>query len=330
MKLNRLKIVIVALIAIPLLGTYVVSTAFAEQSGNTPDSREDSILMETYNTLLGLGYGTETGSKDPVWNRIISSAVWTPSTATATVTKVFPGYTFYAGSDRTLRTGTAVVGKYNEQKYCRYDDWLNGAGTTGENTSEESVWTLTAQGGTPVSVTDNGITVSIVSNQVYKDNLTGLYWSNRTSAGVDNEFQWELGDDPVNPSSTSCNFLSPGTANSYCDNRDPTNAITEDNDVSAAEFCLNLELDADNADGDNNGATGVETDWYLPTQKQLLQAYIDGSANNLPNADGTLWSSSEGTNYRYFAFRVGLDSGIAAINSKAASIFVRCIRGTSN
>jgi len=74
MKLNRFEIIIAVLVAVPLLGSYVVFTALAELSGGSPDSGEDSILMETYNTLLGLGYGTETGSENPVWNRIISSA----------------------------------------------------------------------------------------------------------------------------------------------------------------------------------------------------------------------------------------------------------------
>ena len=159
---------------------FVTYVAFAEQIvGTTPESGADSRIKKTYDGLVTLGFGSESagswGDWGAYWNRIRSSAEWTPSTATATEAKVVSGYTFYAGSDRTLKTGTAgVPGEYNEQKYCRYDDWLDGAGTTNENTSEESVWTVTAVGGSPVSVTDNGITVSIKSNQVYQDNLTGL------------------------------------------------------------------------------------------------------------------------------------------------------------
>lgn len=314
---------------------FATFTVFAEQIvGTTPNSGTDSRIKGTYDRLKSLEFGSESeglwGDWGAYWNRIRSSAEWTPSTATATETEVLPGYTFYAGSNRTLKTGTAVVGKYDEQKYCRYDDWFAGASTANENISEESVWTLTAQGGSSVSVTDNGITVTIASNQVYQDNLTGLYWSDRANSSLDNEFQWEIGDDPVNPSSTSCNFLSAGTANSYCDNRDPTNAYAEDNDVSAAEFCLNLQLDADNADGDNNGATGVETDWYLPTQKQLMQAYIDGSANHLPRADVNFWSSSEYSSNRSNAWVVNLPNGYTHYNNKSSNYYVRCIRGTSN
>ena len=309
-------------------------TVFAEQTGSTPESGTDSRIKATYDSLVTLTHGSDSagswGDWGAYWNRIRSSAQWVPTTATATETEVLPSYTFYSGSDRTLKTGTAIVGKYDEQKDCRYDDWLAGAGTANENISEESTWTLIAEGGTAVSVTDNAITVNIYSNKVYQDALTDLYWSDRTAVTIDNEFQWEIGDDPVNPTSTSCNFLSTGTANTYCDNRDPTAAIVEDDDVSAAEFCLNLELDGDNADSDNDGATGVETDWYLPTQKQLMQAYIDGSANNLPNAGNYFWSSSEGNTNRHNAWYVGLSNGKTSINTKSTPYYVRCIRGTSN
>jgi hypothetical protein len=80
-----------------------------------------------------------------------------------------------------------------------------------------------------------------------------LYWTDSSVNSLDNEFRYEDGDNRVNPTGTSCNFNSTGTANAYCDNQDPTSELTEDNDVSAAELCLNLQLDADNADGDNNG-----------------------------------------------------------------------------
>ncbi|HCC68169.1 TPA: hypothetical protein DEP90_03150 [Patescibacteria group bacterium] len=338
MKKNKKKInnfSLVLILAVILCGglPFATFSVFAEQSGSTPDSGTDSRIKATYDFLVTLTHGSESagawGDWGAYWNRIRSSAQWVPSTATATESQVLPSYTFYAGSDRTLKTGTAIVGKYDEQKDCRYDDWLASAGTVNENTSEESTWTLTADGGTAVSVTDNAITVNISSNKVYQDALTGLYWSDKAATALDNEFQWEIGDDPVTPTSTSCNFLSTGTANAYCDNRDPTDAITEDDDVSAAEFCLNLELDGDNADLDDDGTTGVETDWYLPTQKQLMQAYIDGSANNLPNAVNNFWSSSEYTNTRHYAWYVYLNYGSTSYYNKFTTYYVRCIRGTS-
>jgi len=144
---------------------------------------------------------------------------------------------------------------------------------------------------------------------------------------LDNEFIWTLGDNRVNPTGTSCNFNSTGNANEYCDNQDPTNAYTEDNDVSATEFCLNLQLDGDNADGDNNGLTGVETDWRLPSQKELMQAYIDGSANNLPNAGNSFWSSAENATNRAYAWYVNLGNGHTSNYPKSNNYNARCVRG---
>ena len=331
-KVNTFGIVLISTILLCSSLLFITFTVFAEQTGSTPDSGTDSRIKDSYDSLVTLTYGSDSagswGDWGAYWNRIRSSAGWIPESATASVSKVFSGYTFYAGEDRTIKTGTAVVGKYDEQKDCRYDDWLDSAGTTDENTSEESIWVKTSEGGTPVSVTDNSVTVNISSNTVYQDTLTGLYWSDRSSSTLDNEFRLVKGDDPVNPTFTSCNFLSPGNANQYCDNQDPLNAYSEDNDVSAVEFCLNLSLDADNADEDVDGATGVETDWYLPTQKQLMQAYINGAANNLPGVTEH-WSSSECYYSQSNAWYVYLYKGYTNYSNKSNNKSARCIRGTS-
>lgn len=215
---------------------------------------------------------------------------------------------------------------YNLQKYERYDDWLNSGGTTNEYTGEEGTWTQTATGGTARSVTDNAVTRTLASNTVKRDERTGLYWSDYATATVDNEFSWVVGDDAENPTGASCNFLAAGDANAYCDNQDPLTAYTEDNDVSAADLCLNLQLDGDNADSDNNGATGMETDWRLPTQKELQQAYINGAANNLPNPGTNFWSSTEGYSSQSYAWGVGLGYGGTSDFTKVSSYYVRCVR----
>ena len=110
--------------------------------------------------------------------------------------------------------------------------------------------------------------------------------------------------------------------------QDPLAAYVEDNDVSAADFCLNLQLDGNNADGDSNGATGVETDWRLPTQKELMQAYIDGAANNVPNPAVFHWSSTEYYGSQSIAWIVTLYGGSTNFNTKdsSGSYYVRCVR----
>lgn len=308
---------------------------FAEQSGDSPESNSISTIDTLYDNLVTLGYGTDTGSLGAYWNRIKSAGEWTPS-GDVSVSDVVSGKTFYSDS-RTQQTGTLLKQNYINQHNMDYDDWNcsnnNHEKATAcdvgdsEYTGEEASWYLTASGGTAASVTDNGVTVSLFSNKVYQDSITELYWTDLSSTTVDNEFIYTDGDDRVNPTGASCNFNSEGTANEYCDNQDPTNEYTEDNDVSAAEFCLNLELDSDNADGDNNGLTGVETDWNIPTQKELLQAYIDGGGNNLPNIGyNYLWTSTEKYNSTRDAWYVYIYDGGGAYDPKGETYYVNCVR----
>jgi len=340
------KIFIISCLILGLFGLWQVKlNVFAETSGSSPESGTSSRIKTAYDWLVAKG--TNYGSTDAPdwdsattyawgtwWNRIMESAAWEPD-GSATAGDIPSGFTFYAGNgDRTQKTGTL----FQNQALMDYDDW-NCANNNAESatacaagdseyTGEEGTWTLKASGGTAVSVTDNSVTVTIASNKVYQDGWTKLYWTDANSGGniVDNEFAYVDGDDRINPTGNSCNFNSTGTANAYCDNQDPLAAYVEDNDVSAADFCLNLQLDADNADSDSNGATGVETDWRLPTQKELMQAYINGAANNLPNPGYDFWSSTERSNSQSNAWNVHLDHGFTHSSTKSSNHAVRCVR----
>lgn len=324
-------------------------SVFAEQSGSSPESGSTSRIKTGYDALVlkGSNYGS-TNAPDwdsavtypwgTMWNRIMEAAFWEPD-GTAATTDVLSGKTFYAGNgDRTIKTGTANIFDATNQGLQDYSDQHcennNGESATAcaegdsEYTGEESTWTLTATGGTAQAVTDNSIAIALSSNKVYQDSRTGLYWTDKdeTGPGLDNEFLYVDGDDRSSPAGNSCNFNSTGTANAYCDNQDYFNVYAEDNDVSAADFCLNLQLDGDNADGDSNGATGVETDWRLPTQKELMQAYIDGAGNNIPNALYDSWSSTEKFDSQSSAGVGSLIGGDTYFDSKASSYAVRCVR----
>lgn len=329
----------VSCLFLAVFGLYQMNrTVFAEQSGSSPESGIDSRIKEAYDWLVakGANYGSTdaadwTNDWGTWWNRIMESAAWEPD-GTAVAGEVPSGLTFYADNgDRTQKTGTLHQNLAN----MAYDDYncaannqeASGscAGGDSEYTGEEGTWTLLASGGTAQSVTDNAVTVTLSSNKVYQDNRTELYWSDRSSTTVDNEFAYVDGDDRSNPTGNSCNFNSTGTANAYCDNQDPLAAYAEDDDVSAADFCLNLELDADNADSDDDGATGMETDWRLPTQKELMQAYINGIANNLPGVAAFHWSSTESYSTQSNAWSVRLDRGYTVTNTKVTDYIVRCV-----
>lgn len=268
--------------------SFTVGKVWAEKSGSSPESGATSYIKQIYDLYVSYGLGSDSsgiwGDWGSYWNRIRSTVV-----------------------------------DYSQQKYQRWDDWRDGTGTgQNEYTDEEGNWTETSSGGTAASVSDGGMTRTLASNTIKRDERTGLLWSDYATGTMDNEFLWVAGEDAAT-TTTACNFLADGDANSYCDNQDPNNDYAEDDDLSAAEFCLNLSLDSDN-DGT------PETDWRLPTQKELQQAYINGSANNLPNPGNWFWSASERSDYDSIAWRVHLAHGRTYRNYRDDDHYVRCVR----
>ncbi len=164
-----------------------------------------------------------------------------------------------------------------------------------------------------------------------QDNRTKLIWTDSTTAQTHNNFTWVAGDNPIIPTGSSCNFNTTGTANTHCnvfdlsapDYNNPANNTLPDQaktDVSASEFCLNLEAD----DG-----SGVKTDWRVPTQPELLIAYLNGSGSNVSNANRGYWSSSEHLTAKASAWAPNLSNSHTdtANKSTISSNYVRCVQG---
>lgn len=152
------------------------------------------------------------------------------------------------------------------------------------------------------STTDTDLTATTVaSGVVKKDMRTGLYWSDCYSSAVDG----------------TCDAIT----NSFV-----LNGVIADTDDgldaeggNAVNFCEALALDSD---GD-----GVdETDWYLPSQKELMQAYINGAANNIPNPYKNYWSSTETAGSTVTAWYIVLGNGALSSNTKASSFNACCVR----
>lgn len=277
MKLSRLEVLIVILIAIFGIGTFVVSKAIAEQSPGTPNSGVNSILKETYETLKSLDYGFETGSNGAIWNRIISSANWVPNTG-LTEADVLKSKTFYEDS-RTIKTGTLDFPLYTDQSLQAKDFRDSNASSTWAS------WTLTSGAAT---------------TGVYKDNRTGLYWSPKQAGIYTNEF-----------TIASCDFFTTTPRGNY-NGADPDCG-------NAINVCANLSLDA-------NGDATPETKWYLPTQAELMQAYLNGiylGTNPTWVTGDNYWSSTE---YNFtIAWYPNLSNGITSYNNKTSSYSVHCV-----
>ena len=251
---------------------------------------------------LSISYGIEnTGTLTPV-----SGAA---SALDATAADVANGKIFFGSgdSDWTPTVGTfEAFGDYEDQKNRIWDDWKGSANSTNQGLAyayansldqneEESTWD---------STTDSSLGgANVASGSVRKDTRTGLFWSDcydSTSGG--------------------------GSCDAVADNSFTLNGILDDADDgldaeggTAVDFCEALSLDAD-------GDTFDETDWYLPSQKELMQAYIDGSANNIPNPASNFWSSTEVTYNSANAWSVNLAYGSSANGDKtSSSYYARCV-----
>lgn len=210
------------------------------------------------------------------------------------------------------KTKLGSIDMFSPQKYQTIDDWVcsnatSCAGPQVEYTAEEGVWTSVAgspfnagfaTSSTPLVYSPFGTNVYLASGQVKQDARTGLWWSDAASTGAVTAVA----------TSTTNIFTLAGSAG-YGDGTRPTGG-------NAIGFCD--ALNAINFAGHN--------DWYLPTQKQMMQAYIDGSANNLPNPGNAFWSSTEYYSSAAGAWYVALRYGYTGNNTKPNSYYVRCVR----
>lgn len=203
----------------------------------------------------------------------------------------------------TLEEIYDVVFDYSLQKNLIYDDWkgsaaanstsLAAAYAAGEDQDkEEGEWT---------AYTDSSLGSEIVaSGAVYRDERTGLYWSDCYSSAQDGTC------DQITNS-----FTLDGVVADTDDGLDAEGG-------NAVDFCESLELDAD---GDGTD----ETNWYLPSQKELMQAYINGAANNIPFPAYYYWSSTEYYNNSSYAWYVYLAVGYTSNSTKGVNYYARCV-----
>jgi len=272
----------------------------AEKSGSSPESGATSKLKTAYDWLVAKG--TNYGDSKPsdwtypsygaYWDRILYSAVWEPG-GTATESDVLSGKTFYSGlNNRAVKTGTRAAPTSPGASLQQYVQYDDYSGS--DYTGEESTWIQTS---------------SASGANVWQDTRTGLYWARSEPATLTNSF--------TAISSAACDFFSTTPRGSY-------GASSTDPDCgNAINACAVLSLASTEGQSAN-------TDWYLPSQKELQQAYIDGMYNKAGSSftnTSDFWSSTEYSSYSAYAWRVRLYDGRADSNgSKTNSRAVRCVR----
>lgn len=144
--------------------------------------------------------------------------------------------------------------------------------------------------------------MSVGEDIAWRDERTGVYWSAHQGT-MSNIFTM-----------ASCDYFTSIPRSSY-DGSDSDCGL-------AINYCATLDF-------------AGRTDWYLPSQKELMQAYIDGIYNQagIDEAsaaafvtDNYYWSSSEVSGSSNFAWLVSLYNGRADdVGKTATDVGVRCV-----
>ncbi|HOS88478.1 MAG TPA: DUF1566 domain-containing protein, partial [bacterium] len=199
------------------------------------------------------------------------------------------GKTFYSNS-RTKKTGTATTSPTIDFSLEQYVQYDDYSGS--DYTGEESTWIKTS---------------SASGANVYQDTRTGLYWSSSIGSYT-NSFS--------SPSTGKCDFFSATPRSSY------GTSGTDPDCGNAINACAVLSLSS--KDGQS-----ADTDWYLPSQKELKWAYKDGIYNQTSSSFTTtsvFWSSTETSGGSADAWYEYLYNGGANDSDKTDSYAVRCVR----
>lgn len=290
LKVMKKILLYLSCLFLALFGLYQIKmTVFAEQSGSSPESGTSSRIKTAYDWLVAKG--TNYGSTD--------AADWDSATT----------YAWGTDWNRIMESaawepdGTLTVGEVSPGKtfYAGSEnrDQKTGTGTI-YSTQSLVEWDDYKAG----DETGEESSWSNPATNVWKDARTGLYWSNSLGQ-YSNIFP--------DTTHTSCNYFSTSPRGSYDgSDADCGNAINA---------CGTLSLAVD------GGA--AKTDWYLPSQKELQQAYIDGiyNANASWATTSYFWSSTERSNSPAYAWLVYLNYGYANADTKVtATYYVRCVR----
>ncbi len=141
---------------------------------------------------------------------------------------------------------------------------------------------------------------------------------------------------------TTCNAGNSycGTGRSVAEKQDPNTGLVWSPRLSGLTNWYKAN-NCSNSDGNPcvkrmSAQTGCEgyddLNWRLPSQKELMQSYIDGSNSNLSNPSNNYWSSNTSSTGTTYAWYIDLNNGYAAnyntANGKSwgLSVYARCVR----
>ena len=265
----------------------------AEQMGSSPDTGgAQSVIMRAYNALVskGANYGSS------------SSPDWTANQGT------YWNRIIYSATWEPDGTATEQEVLSGKTFYSGLNNRTIRTGTVasfGPDFSLEQYVQYDDYSGSDYTGEESTWTNTnaLSGSEVWYDTRTGLYWARSEPATKTNSF-----------TISTCDFYTSTPRGSYNgSDADCGNAINA---------CGTLSLASTQGES-------ADTDWYLPSQKELDGAYIDGIYNKAGNPFTTtsfFWSSTEYSGGSTYAWYERLNYGNATSTSKTLSNAVRCVR----
>ena len=273
-----------------------LSPVQAEQVGSSPESGATSTAKQVYDFLVGKSDPDYGATQPSDWSFNFGTywnrmlySAFWEPDGTATESDVLQGKTFYSGSNN--RVQKIGTGEYEIPSFYEEQSLIEYDDYETTDSSEDS------------ALEESSWTNP--ATNVWKDTRTGLYWSNYLG-DYTNIF-------PDQDHST-CDFFSTVPRGDY------GTSGTDPDCGNAINACAVLEL--------TSGGTS-NTDWYLPSQKELKQAVRDGMYNQAGatfTTTGTYWSSTEYSSGSARAWTVTLHNGNAYYGTKGNGGATRCVR----
>jgi hypothetical protein len=140
-----------------------------------------------------------------------------------------------------------------------------------------------------------------------KDNSTGLVWSTLMDSGSGHTWFW------------ANNCYEPGTPiynPVACD-------VDDDDGCQCVKKPSGSKVGCESLDSTGGNTLGP---WRTPTQKELMQAYIDGSWGYLSSAANDFWSGVTTSYDTHYGWLADLSYGYTRNSSKVNTYAVRCVR----
>ena len=146
-----------------------------------------------------------------------------------------------------------------------------------------------------------GDSTACAGDVCYQDNSTGLIWSDWLDGGANHTWFW------VNNCWEPGTWANPGACSATGDDACQCVTATSTPNITGCKLL-----------GDGN--------WRAPYQKELMQAYIDGSWGNLPHAANSYWSATTQSNATQNAWNTALNYGATGTYAKTLASDSRCVR----